>query len=75
MTVLPHLSQWEVHLYAPAETLPASNERFTSFASAFAYALTLKRDRPSGWHVHVKPPSYAAPAEIEKLRENALYPG
>jgi hypothetical protein len=69
------LTQWEVRLYAPAETRPASNEKFGSFAPALAYALALKRDRPNGWHVHVQPPPYAAQAEIEKLRENALYPG
>ncbi|HTJ63502.1 MAG TPA: hypothetical protein VL899_06800 [Alphaproteobacteria bacterium] len=66
---------WEVHLYAPAETRPASTETFGGFAPALAYALTLKRDRSNGWHVHVQPPPYAAAAEIEKLRENALYPG
>ena len=67
-------TMWEVHLYAPAETRPASNEKFTAFESALLYALTLKRDRPNGWHVHVHPPGHASAQEIVKLQENALYP-
>lgn len=67
-------TMWEVHLYAPAETRPASNERFASFAPAFEHALSLKHDRPHGWHVHVHPPAHASASEIAKLQENSLYP-
>ena len=71
---MPGSSVWEVHLYAPAETRPASNEKFANFPAAFVYAQALKRDRPNGWHVHVHPPAHASAEEIAKLRENALYP-
>jgi hypothetical protein len=67
-------TMWEVHLYAPAETRPASNERFASFKPAFEHALSLKQDRPHGWHVHVHPPAHASTSEIAKLQENSLYP-
>jgi hypothetical protein len=71
---MPDSKLWEVHFYAPAETLPASNEKFVSFEPALQYALRLKLDRPNGWHVHVHPPAHAEKREIEKLQENALYP-
>ena len=66
---------WEVHFYAPAETRPASNEKFAGFEAALQFALTLKHDRPSGWHVHVHPPTHADAREIATLQEHALYPG
>ena len=71
---MPCSTLWEVHLYAPGETRPASNEKFLGFERAFAHALTLKHDRPHGWNVHLHPPAHAEQREIDQLREHALYP-
>jgi hypothetical protein len=64
---------WEVHLYAPAEGRPASNDKFTRFESAFRHAMTLMHDHPKGWRIQVVPPVHATPGELAQLRENALH--
>ena len=66
---------WEVHIYEPGAVSPAAMESFDTFDTAFSRALTLKSDRPNGWHIHVHAPPDATDTEIGLLQENALTPG
>ena len=68
-------TSWEVHLYQPGAVSPAVSERFASFDPAFSHAMTLKQQRPNGWHVHVHAPPDATEQEVNLLREHALFPG